>query len=423
MRKTFIITSILALGFAGAQESTTAPAAQQVTLSDVPAGHWAKDAVDKIVECGLIQGFPDGTFRGNENLTRYQAAMIFYRLLTTGALTECSGQEMSAGDLSVILKGLEEVKAELAAIAGRVGDLEKLSAEQDARIAALEAKIAELSEGGEHAHDGVDAELAARVVALEEAVKNIPAGPAGPAGPEGPAGPQGPAGPAGPQGPQGPEGPAGTATVPTTTAPVEPAPVEPTTDTVVIDDDVTVDATDVNIMKDAGNIYFGLGAGAKVTDQKTNGCANMFDKKSPAVGYCVVGGGVVGMKSIFGPVGARIGVDYQPYAGNTSGAIHADAAITGQFDFGGLGAYAGLGGGVSYALDKAARWSGKKSDMDFYALGILGAEYRVFNNIAVFVEGNGRYYFGESNTKATGLKQADKGGFNIGGKGGVKIYF
>ena len=98
MRKSLILMSTLALslGAASAQDTTTpaAPATTAapapVTLSDVPAGHWAKDAVDKIVSCGLIQGFPDGTFRGNENLTRYQAALIFYRLLQSGQLASLS---------------------------------------------------------------------------------------------------------------------------------------------------------------------------------------------------------------------------------------------------------------------------------------------------------------------------------------------
>ncbi|RTH33937.1 6-phosphofructokinase, partial [Thermus scotoductus] len=38
-------------------------------------------AVEALAGKGLIRGFPDGTVRGNENLTRYQAALIIYRLL------------------------------------------------------------------------------------------------------------------------------------------------------------------------------------------------------------------------------------------------------------------------------------------------------------------------------------------------------
>ena len=137
MRKTTMIAATLALtlGAAGAQTTATTTTTTQVTLTDVPAGHWAKDAVDAIVRCGLIQGFPDGTFRGNENLTRYQAALIFHRLLTSGAIASCG---FSQTDTTAIVKGMQEVSAELAAISARVTDLEKASADQAARIAALE---------------------------------------------------------------------------------------------------------------------------------------------------------------------------------------------------------------------------------------------------------------------------------------------
>lgn len=178
MRKSLILISTLALslGVAGAQDTAPATSPVPVTLTDVPAGHWAKDAVDRIVQCGLIQGFPDGTFRGNENLTRYQAALIFYRLLQTGALSTC---DMSQQDMTTVANGMQEVSTEMAAIAGRVTDLEKLNADQQARIDALEARINEM---GTAATSNADtAALTARIDALEAAVQNIPAGPAGPA--------------------------------------------------------------------------------------------------------------------------------------------------------------------------------------------------------------------------------------------------
>ncbi len=63
------LLTVLSMGFGLAQ------------FSDVPAGHWAKEAVEALAAKGIIVGFPDGTFRGNETLTRYQAALIIYRLL------------------------------------------------------------------------------------------------------------------------------------------------------------------------------------------------------------------------------------------------------------------------------------------------------------------------------------------------------
>lgn len=117
----------------------------QAQFSDVPAGHWAKEAVDRITSCGLIIGFPDGTFRGNQNLTRYQAALIFQRLLTElekGG--QCvNGGSLSADDLTTIRNGVQELAAELAALGVRVSALEDNSASKD-DIAQLQAAIDEL---------------------------------------------------------------------------------------------------------------------------------------------------------------------------------------------------------------------------------------------------------------------------------------
>ncbi|MGI8746868.1 MAG: S-layer homology domain-containing protein [Deinococcus sp.] len=65
MKKSLLVlTAALSFGLAAAQTDTAAPAPQVPTLTDVPAGHWAKDAIDKIVAKGIILGYPDGTYRG-----------------------------------------------------------------------------------------------------------------------------------------------------------------------------------------------------------------------------------------------------------------------------------------------------------------------------------------------------------------------
>ena len=45
------------------------------------ADHWAKDYINKAAEAALINGFSDGTFRPNQNITRAQAMAIFNRVL------------------------------------------------------------------------------------------------------------------------------------------------------------------------------------------------------------------------------------------------------------------------------------------------------------------------------------------------------
>lgn len=396
MRKSLIIASTLALslGAAGAQTATTTAAPAQVTLSDVPAGHWAKDAVDVIVKCGLIQGFPDGTFRGNENLTRYQAALIFYRLLQSGAMSECG---MSQGDMTTVANGMQEVSTELAAIASRVTDLEKLSADQQARIDALEAKINGMGDGAATADTTA---LTARIDALEAAVRNIPAGPQGPAGPAGPVGPQGPAGPAGA---------AGTTTTGTVTEPVTPA---PTTGTVVIGEPVV---TDTGTMNSGRGLYAGVTLGAK-SAMSGSECLNAFDQNKPKVNYCVTGGVVVGSSNVIGPVGVRVSGDYQPGYNGISGDVSATYDISTGSN---LTPYVGAGLGLT---SSQKRGNIVQSETDVYANALIGVDYRITDSISTFVEGNGKYYL-SNNGYGTGLTSAAKDGFNFGAKAGVKFYF
>jgi len=59
-----------------------APAfAQRNPAETVPFDHWAYDAVQTLVDEGIIIGYPDGTFRGDRVMTRYEFAMAISRLL------------------------------------------------------------------------------------------------------------------------------------------------------------------------------------------------------------------------------------------------------------------------------------------------------------------------------------------------------
>lgn len=48
-------------------------------FADVPADHWAYDAIVQLAAAGLIEGYPDGTYGGARMMTRYEAAMVFAR--------------------------------------------------------------------------------------------------------------------------------------------------------------------------------------------------------------------------------------------------------------------------------------------------------------------------------------------------------
>lgn len=54
----------------------TAIPAKAATFTDVPRSHWAYETIDNISDRGIINGYPDGTYRLNEPVTRAQAAKI-----------------------------------------------------------------------------------------------------------------------------------------------------------------------------------------------------------------------------------------------------------------------------------------------------------------------------------------------------------
>ncbi len=75
MRKVGYIASALLL------LAVALPAFAQGPFSDVPANHWAYNAVNALAEQGLLEGYPDGTFKGKQSLTRYEFAQAIARMM------------------------------------------------------------------------------------------------------------------------------------------------------------------------------------------------------------------------------------------------------------------------------------------------------------------------------------------------------
>ena len=58
---------------------------KDVNFPDIPANHWAYEYVKDLADKGLVEGYPDGEFKGDRALTRYEYAAIIYRALQLGA--------------------------------------------------------------------------------------------------------------------------------------------------------------------------------------------------------------------------------------------------------------------------------------------------------------------------------------------------
>jgi len=157
--------------------------AQRNPAETVPFDHWAYDAVQTLVDQGIIIGYPDGTFRGDRVMTRYEFAMAISRLLDILPPPQPGpvGPKGDKGDT-----GAPGPKGDAGA-AGPKGDTGATGA------AGVKGDRGDMGVAGPAGAPG-----AAGV-----------AGAVGPAGPPGPRGERGPVGPTGPKGDQGPAGPAG----------------------------------------------------------------------------------------------------------------------------------------------------------------------------------------------------------------------
>ena len=110
---------------------TSADSLDQVTnvtqLSDVRPTDWAYEALRSLVErYGCIAGYPDGTFRGNRAMTRYEfAAGLNACLQQVERIIQSGGEGFaSKKDLETLQRLVDEFRTELTALGGRVDKLE-----------------------------------------------------------------------------------------------------------------------------------------------------------------------------------------------------------------------------------------------------------------------------------------------------------
>ena len=128
-----------------AQQSGTMSQVTSVSqLSDVRPTDWAFQALQSLVErYGCIVGYPDGTYRGNRALTRYEfAAGVNACLDKVTELIGSTGNLVTRDDLAILQRLQEEFAAELATLRGRVDGLEARTAELEDNQFSTTTKLA-----------------------------------------------------------------------------------------------------------------------------------------------------------------------------------------------------------------------------------------------------------------------------------------
>ncbi|NMG09005.1 iron uptake porin [Brasilonema sp. UFV-L1] len=104
-------------------------------LEDVQPTDWAFDALRNLVErYGCIAGYPDGTFRGNRAMTRYEFAAGLNACLEqiNTLINQSTSEAVRQEDLQTLQRLSEDFQAELASVRGRIDTLEAKTAELQA---------------------------------------------------------------------------------------------------------------------------------------------------------------------------------------------------------------------------------------------------------------------------------------------------
>lgn len=87
-------------------------------FADVDTSSWAYQAVSQLSDQGVVDGYPDGTFKGDKNVSRYELAQIIARLMA-------KENTLNASQKATVDKLAGEYADELKSLGVRVTELEK----------------------------------------------------------------------------------------------------------------------------------------------------------------------------------------------------------------------------------------------------------------------------------------------------------
>ncbi|MGC8863070.1 MAG: S-layer homology domain-containing protein [Armatimonadota bacterium] len=147
-------------------------------FTDVPADHWAYDAINQLQKDGILIGYPDGTFQGKRTITRYEFATAIARLADwvnsqvqpggpaaglgkedvekmlgeyakKSELPSVPGNLATKDDIAAIRKLVDEFRDEIAALGVDVDALKRDVAALGARVDAIEAEMKRVRITGE----------------------------------------------------------------------------------------------------------------------------------------------------------------------------------------------------------------------------------------------------------------------------------
>lgn len=130
--------------------------AETSPFTDLPADHWAYPAVRRLVDKGILSGYPDGSFRGSNLVTRYALAVSLAKAMEGGLLSAPGSSDgggapgrvkLTLEDLETLESLIKEFGEELALVGVKVAAAEEQLRTHSDRLESLESRVETLEEG------------------------------------------------------------------------------------------------------------------------------------------------------------------------------------------------------------------------------------------------------------------------------------
>lgn len=133
-------------------------------FTDVPTTHWAYEAIDYLQSMGFVEGYPDGSFKGDRAFTRYEMAMVTARIWDrleeeVGGKIGQLERKIESDHIAPLRADMDEVKdlvgalknefgRELAMLKGRLDAVEDTMDDHENRMDAIERKMPKIHWSG-----------------------------------------------------------------------------------------------------------------------------------------------------------------------------------------------------------------------------------------------------------------------------------
>ena len=114
-------------------------------FADIPPGHYAESAVTRLVDLGVMTGYPDGLYRGQASINRYQLALILTRMWDVWSTAQLNDVWSEISGLELALVRLRQEQTAMRQELGQIAALESRLARSEEAVTLLDTRTRDVS--------------------------------------------------------------------------------------------------------------------------------------------------------------------------------------------------------------------------------------------------------------------------------------